>query len=228
MAVKARQPEQWELAAENLVRQVRVLLDSDGAIEEALIKASNRDQACAQLEQLDAFCTALELELWRVADAPRKHVAVAALSGLRGAARTVATVLLTLGSTQLYEMVFAVEKEADSIVVQCDISEDVTISRQPIPVMVDNPPFSPRPAAATRHRGGGITAGFSQPFYSGAPQRDDLRFPADANYPSERNFPGDRPFRSAAAYEVQHGRLDDENVGGEVRSIDDAPDVLRS
>jgi hypothetical protein len=56
----------WELAAEELCRHVRTLLDEHGdAIQEALEKTLTKDEAKAQLRQIELLIQVMEIELWR-------------------------------------------------------------------------------------------------------------------------------------------------------------------
>jgi hypothetical protein len=218
--------EPWELKAEGLVRSVRILLDDTTVLQKTLVEAGwGPGPAEAQIRQLDAFCEALELELWAISDTPDRTLASHALGGIKAGAATVAAVVLTLGVSDLYHAVVGVEDQAERVIVECQIDG------------ID----APDPADPARTRGGSIvqppvhrpTGGsFSDEFITGFDRQDDIppegTDVADGLAPASGDGPAAssaRSARRASSYEAQHGRLVDVDQDDPV-PMDDGPDVV--
>jgi hypothetical protein len=118
---KPPQREPWELRAEDLVRDVRDLLDSHRAqIEKALRKSLGRDEAQARLDMLGKLVEALELELWRVAIPDRRlgQVIARGIKGGLGKILTATTITTTtLLTTDAYHAVVDTQAKADEVIV---------------------------------------------------------------------------------------------------------------
>ena len=120
--------EQWRLDAEELVRQVRNLLDDHGkAVEKALRRSLSRDEAQATIRQLDQLVDALAVELWRKGP-PNKSIGRAVATGLAAALAAMGLRFVDLGTTDLYEAVRGAKAQADRVVVMCaDDVQDLNV-----------------------------------------------------------------------------------------------------
>jgi hypothetical protein len=111
--------EQWRLDAEELVRQVRILLDDHGkAVEKALRRSLSRDEAQATIRQLDQLVDALAVELWRKGT-PDRSVGRLVAGGLAAVLAAMGLRFVDLGTTDLYEAVRGAKAQADHVVVMC-------------------------------------------------------------------------------------------------------------
>ena len=119
---KSRTKEEWELAAEELARLVRNLLDDHGnAIDKALRKSMGKDEARDVVRQIEQQLDVLTIELWR-RTTPRRTVGFAA-SLVLGAALGQ---LVDLGTTDLYEAVMGARGQADHVV-ECVLEADEVV-----------------------------------------------------------------------------------------------------
>jgi hypothetical protein len=113
----------WELAAEELVRQVRLLLDGySNEIESALGPRLGASGAHAQIRQLDRLVEALEIELWAKGTAPSRSIGDALAKGLKIAVGAAVATGASLLTTDLYHAATAAQEQADKVV-ECVVIE---------------------------------------------------------------------------------------------------------
>jgi len=107
----------WELAAEELVRQMRLLLDGySSEIESALGARLGASGAHAQVRQLDRLVEALEIELWAKGTAPSRSIGDALSKGLKIAVGAAVATGASLLTTDLYHAATAAQEQADRVV----------------------------------------------------------------------------------------------------------------
>lgn len=148
---KARQRERWELAAEELVRQVRLVLDYDADLDR-LDDTTARDHARARLKQLERLCEAMELELWQVATQPTKTIVSSIARGLQVGLKVMMATVVTLGTTDLYHAVTTAHGHAEHVVHECQ-----TVDNRGTP----NP--AERPVQHTARAGTATSTGVAMP-----------------------------------------------------------------
>jgi hypothetical protein len=140
---ETQQAPSWA-AAEELVRQVRILLDYEQALEVALGRRIGRDEARSRLRQLEHTVSALEIELWHAGTAPDRTRVQQLGRVLRGLVAVVGIALLSGTAnefaTDLYDHLTRARHAAE----QVDARETPVPSRQeqPVPgtICYDNDP----------------------------------------------------------------------------------------
>jgi hypothetical protein len=108
--------ETWERAAEELVRYVRLLLSDHGsAIEKALKKSIGKDQAEAEIQQLEHLVVALELELWRRRTGPREALVIPAVRCIRTTLLAIGLSVTSVVTAEVYKDLTAAQEQAEKV-----------------------------------------------------------------------------------------------------------------
>lgn len=125
MARDNAQPE-WIRAGEELVRQVRNLVDDHGDVLERALAESlgNRDQAKDQIRQLDLFARSLAIELWRK-DAPNRAIGGYVAAAVSAALAAFGLQIVNLAASDTYEAVTQARSQAETVAHECNVEVNV-------------------------------------------------------------------------------------------------------